>query len=362
MDFICSNQIFMLEENDRVKGRGAQINTPNPFHNVIYDENPLVNLEDDQKLKTQYIPVHPKTALNKVKSPDIPMDFSINPYQGCEHGCIYCYARNTHPYWGYSAGTEFEQKILVKNDIALLLEEKIKNPNWKARTIMLSGNTDCYQPIEKKLELTRAILQVLWKYKHPVGIITKNSLILRDIDILSKMARNNLVRVSISITTLDEKLRQVLEPRTSSVNNRLNTVKKLAENGIPVNVMMAPIIPGLNEHEIFKIGEWVSSLGAKSIHYTMVRLNGDVATIFENWLEKTFPDRAEKILNKIKSTHGGSLNDSRFGKRMVGEGKIAEIIKKQFTLMKKKYFPAGEPVPLNFELHRQIKNPQLELF
>ncbi len=353
----------MIETSNYIKGRGAQINPPNPYHNLIYDKNPVVNLDDDQRLKTEYRTVYPKTAINEVKSPDIPMDFSINPYQGCEHGCIYCYARNSHTFWGYSAGMDFEQKILVKKNIAKLLEDKIKHPNWKAKTIMLSGNTDCYQPIEKKLELTRNILKVLLKYKHPVGIITKNSLILRDLDILKQLAENNLVRISISITTLNEKLRRFLEPRTTTAQSRLNTVKKLAEHNIPVNVMMAPIIPGLTEHEIFKIGEWSSKLGANAIHYTMVRLNGDVATLFTDWVNKTFPDKADKILNKIKDCHGGKLSDNRFGKRMVGEGKIAEIIRSQFHLMRKKYFADKPEIPpLNTELHQSIKNPQLKLF
>lgn len=346
-----------------IKGRGAQINPPNPFHKLIYDENPVCNLEEDETLKTEYIDVYPKTMVNKVPSPDIPMDYSINPYQGCEHGCVYCYARNTHPYWGYSAGMDFEQKILIKKDAAKLLEKKIKHTNWKASPLMLAGNTDCYQPIERKLEITRSLLEVLWKYRHPVGLITKNSLILRDIDLLKQMSDHNLVKVAISITSLDEDLRQKLEPRTASVTARLNTVKKLAEAGIPVTVMFAPIIPGLNDHELFKMAEWVSALGAKAMHYTMVRLNGDVGIIFEDWIYKTFPDRAEKVLNKIKSCHGGSLNDNRYGKRMEGEGKIAEIIRKQYHLAKKKFFADVVPAqPYNLELHHQFKNPQLKLF
>ena len=352
----------MIELPTYIKGRGAQINPPSPYESLIYDENPLANLEEGEALKTEYITVYPKTMLNKVTSPDIPMGWSLNPYQGCEHGCVYCYARNTHPYWGYSAGTDFEQKILMKKDAAKLVEQKIKHPNWKAAPLMLAGNTDCYQPIEKKMEITRSILEVLWKYRHPVGIITKNSLVLRDMDILSKMAKHELVHVAISITTLDEDLRRKLEPRTASVQSRLHTVEKLSKHGIPVNVMFAPIIPGLNDQEVFKVAEWTSKLGARGMGYTIVRLNGDVATIFKDWIKKAFPDRADKVLNKIRDCHGGQLNDSRFGKRMSGEGNYADIIKKQLKLAKAKFFADREYPPYNLELHEKMKNPQLSLF
>lgn len=353
----------MQQENPpMLKGRGAQINTANPFHQISRDENVQHQLDDDGQLRTEYIDVYPKTMINKVDSPDIPMGWSVNPYQGCEHGCVYCYARNTHTYWGYSAGLDFEQKILVKKDAAALVEKKIKHPNWKASPIMLSGNTDCYQPVEKKLELTRGILKVLWKYRHPVGIITKNSLVLRDLDILSKMAEHDLVHVAISLTTLDEDLRRKLEPRTASVNSRLTTIEKLSKHGIPVNVMFAPIIPGLNEHEMFKVAEWTSKLGARSMAYTMVRLNGDVGKIFEDWIRKSLPDRADRVLNRIRDCHGGELNDSRFGKRMRGEGKIAEIIRSQYHLAKRKFFADREYPKYNLELHEQMKKPQLSLF
>jgi DNA repair photolyase len=352
----------MFEQNTYLKGRGAQINPPNRFEKHIYDENPRVDLDEDEKLQTEYIDVFPKTMLNKVESPDIPLEWSLNPYQGCEHGCIYCYARNTHNYWGYSAGTDFEQKILVKKNAAELVEQKIKHPNWKASPLLLSGNTDCYQPIEKKLEITRSILEVLWKYRHPVGIITKNSLILRDIDILKKMADVNLVHVSISVTTLDEDLRRVLEPRTASVQSRLLTIEKLSAQGIPVNVMFAPVIPSLNDHEVFKVAEWTSKLGARSMGYTTVRLNGDVGLIFEDWLRKNFPDRADKVLNKIKANHGGNVNDSQFGRRMRGEGQFAEMFRSQFHLARKKFFEGKETPPYNLDLHEQMKNPQMSLF
>ena len=290
------------------------------------------------------------------------MPYSMNPYQGCEHGCIYCYARNTHEYWGYSAGLDFERKILYKKNAAQLLEEKLKSKKWKATNIMLSGNTDCYQPIEKKLKLTRTILKVFLKYKHPVSLITKNSLIIRDLDLLKKLNALNLVHVSISITSLKEETRRILEPRTASIAKRLKTVEILSSNGIPVNVMMAPIIPAINSHEIFNLVKKVSELGAVSAAYTIVRLNGAIGEIFTDWVKKTFPDRANKILHQIQDCHNGQLNDSRFGKRMRGEGKIAEQIAMQFKLARKKFLANTCLPPFDYSLYEQSKTSQLKLF
>lgn len=339
------------------QGRGAQINPANRFHEHDYGLEPL-----QPDARTQYIPVYPKTILNRVESPDIGMGWSMNPYQGCEHGCIYCYARNTHNYWGYSAGLDFEQKVLYKKDAPQLLEQQLKKKNWKPEPIMLSGNTDCYQPAEQTLCITREILKVLWRYRHPAGIITKNSMVLRDLDLLQPMAEHRLLRVSISLTTLDEKLRRLLEPRTASVKARLKTIEVLAEKGIPVNVMMAPVIPGLNAHEILEVGQKVSSLGAVSMAYTMVRLNGDVAAIFEDWIRKTMPDRADRVLNRIRDVHSGELNDSRFGTRMSGEGQFAEMVKQQFQLARQRYFSDKTKPAYNLELFEERRNPQMRLF
>ncbi|MCF6346887.1 MAG: PA0069 family radical SAM protein [Flavobacteriaceae bacterium] len=349
-----------------IKGRGAQINTHNRFLQDQYIvEDDFLNHcqsinESPDSNKTQYIEIFPKTILNKVTSTDIGLAYSMNPYQGCEHGCIYCYARNTHEYWGYSAGLDFERKILFKKNAAQLLETKLKSKNWEAQNIMLSGNTDCYQPIEKKLKITREILQVLLKYKHPVSIITKNALILRDLDILSEMAKLNLIHVSISVTTLKEETRLILEPRTTSIKKRLKTIKILSDNNIPVNVMMAPIIPAINSHEIFDLVKKVSELGACSAAYTIVRLNGAIGSIFTDWLKKTLPDRADKVLHQIEDCHGGHLNDSRFGKRMRGEGKIAEQVAIQFRLAKKKYLNSVCMSPLDYSLYNNQRQP-LEL-
>lgn len=353
---------------DYLKGRGAQHNTHNKFsqhqHEVLDDFLNYCEAENEtaDNNKTSYLEIYPKTILNKVTSPDIGFTYSMNPYQGCEHGCIYCYARNSHEYWGYSAGLDFERKILYKANAPELLEKKLRSRNWEAQNIMLSGNTDCYQPIEKKLKITRAILEVLLKLKHPVSIITKNSLILRDLDILKEMASMNLVRVSISITSLSEETRRAVEPRTASIKKRLETVKELAENGIPVNVMMAPIIPSINSHEILPLVKKVSELGAKSVGYTIVRLNGAIGEIFTNWVEKAYPDRANKILHQIEDCHNGSLNDSNYGTRMKGAGKIAEQIKMQFKLARKLYLKDNIFPLLDFTKFDKNQTNQLNLF
>jgi DNA repair photolyase len=355
------------EETPFLRGRGAQFNPASPYEKTMRDEQPLdwalvASDWEEAEMKTQYLETHPKTILNKVVSEDIPLAWGMNPYQGCEHGCIYCYARNTHPYWGFSAGLDFDQKILIKRNAAELLEQALKKKNWTATPIMFAGNTDVYQPAERQFRITRACLEVFLKYRHPVSLITKNSLVLRDLDLLKALAADQLVHVAISITTLQEELRQFLEPRTASVKQRLKTVETLSEAGIPVFVMMAPIIPGLNEHEIFELVKVVAERGALGVGHTMVRLNGDVAAIFEDWLRKTMPDRAEKVLNKIRETHGGHLHDHRPGTRMRGEGKIAEIIHAQFRLAKEKYLQGRKMPAYNLDLHQKYKSPQLSLW
>lgn len=339
------------------KGRGAQFNPANRFDQHQADDGAT---QSDRA--TRYTIVYPKTILNKVTSPDIGMGWSLNPYQGCEHGCVYCYARNTHNYWGYSAGLDFEQQILVKKNAPQLLEKKLRSPQWTAATIMLAGNTDCYQPAEKSFEITRQILEVLWRYRHPVGLITKNSLILRDLDMLQDLAGKRLVRVAISLTTLHEDTRRLLEPRTATAEQRLRTIRELTQARIPVHVMLAPIIPGLNDHEILAMARAAAEAGAKSMGSTVVRLNGDVGPIFEDWARKALPDRADRILNRIRDCHGGSLEDTRFGTRMRGEGKIAEIIQQQLSLARARYFSGREKTTYNLDLHQKFKSPQMRLF
>ncbi len=351
-----------------IKGRGAQLNVHNKFFELSHEirddflEYCAKEGEEADKNKTLYLPVFPKTIVNKVESPDVGMAYSMNMYQGCEHGCIYCYARNSHEFWGYSAGLDFERRILVKKDAPKLLEALLKKKSWKAHPIVMSGNTDCYQPAEKEFELTKQCLEVFLKYKHPVAIITKNALILRDLELLKALAKDNLINVNISITSLSETTRRVLEPRTATIKKRLETVKVLSQNNIPVNVMLAPIIPSINSHEILPLAKAVSDAGALSIAHTIVRLNGAIGEIFTDWIKKTLPDRADKVLHQIESCHGGNLNDSRYGTRMRGEGKIAEQINMLVRLASKKYFKDKAMPKLNTELHEQYKDGQLKLF
>lgn len=351
-----------------IKGRGAQEKVPNKYltnHHEMRDDFLNYCLEHGEsvdKRQTSYIETFPKTIVNKVTSPDVGMLYSLNPYQGCEHGCVYCYARNSHEYWGYGAGLDFESKILVKKNAPELLEKKLKNKKWQAYPISLSGNTDCYQPIEKKLKITRKLLEIFLKYKHPVGIITKNSLILRDLDLLSELSKYNLVCVYISITTLKEETRRILEPRTASIKKRLETLERLNSSGVPTNVMMAPIIPSINSHEILPLAKEISKHGAKSIGYTIVRLNGAIGTIFTKWLENVLPDRKDKILHQIMQCHEGNLHDSEFGKRMRGSGNMADQIHQLFTIARQKYFPEKQKIHLNCDLHQYHKDQQLRLF
>lgn len=350
------------------KGRGAQSNPANRFFELQEEERDdfleycRKEGEDPTDTKTRFLEVFPKSIVNKVNSPDVGMNWSMNPYQGCEHGCIYCYARNSHEYWGYSPGLDFENRILVKKNAAQLLEKKLRSPSWNAEPIILSGNTDCYQPAEKKFRITRECLQTFLKYRHPVGIITKNSRILEDLDLLKELHAHGLVGVSISITSLSEQTRRLLEPRTATIAKRLKTIEELSKAGIPVNAMLAPIIPGINSHEILPLAKAVSDCGARSCGFTVVRLNGAIGKIFTEWLQKTMPDKAEKVLNQIAACHGGQLNDNRFGIRNKGEGVIASQIHELFRLARLRYFGNRKFPALNTDLHQAYKDGQLRLF
>ena len=346
-----------------MRGRGAQINPDNPFSKHRSARHPdLTFSKPAEEVSTEYLETHAKTIINNVDSPDIGLEYSMNPYQGCEHGCVYCYARNTHPYWGYSAGIDFESKILVKRDAPQLLAKKLSSPNWVVAPIMLSGNTDCYQPVEAKLKITRQLLEVLERFHHPVGVITKSALILRDKDILSRMAEKKLVSVAISINTLDESLRRQLEPRTASIPRRLQVIEELSAAGIHVHAMLAPVIPGLNDHEIMDLMGAVSKAGAKNAGYITIRLNGDVGPIFTDWVRKKYADRADRILNRIMDIHGGKLNDSRSGIRMKGEGKYAEMIAAQFQLALKRHLPVIHPFEYDLTQFEKARKPQTSLF
>ncbi len=352
----------MEQNQDYFNGRGSQIKTSNRFLKNQYVSEHIEGLDEPllENPSTQVFEETAKKLVNKVDSPDLRHMYSANPYQGCEHGCIYCYARNTHEYYGYSAGLDFESKIIIKRNAAELLEKFILNPKWDAVPIMFSGNTDCYQPQERKYGLTRAMLKVMANYRHPVGLITKNGLITRDIDLLKDLAGDHLVHVYVSVTTLNEELRRKMEPRTASGFKRLHTIEQLANAGIPVGVMNAPIIPGLNHHEIPDILRAASNAGAVAAGMTVVRLNGAIGKIFEDWLRKNFSDRFDKVWNQISSLHDGNVNDTQFGRRMVGDGNIAEAIHQLFTVSKRRYFN-GKSLPA-YDLTKFRKGGLLSLF
>ncbi len=349
-----------------LRGRGAQMNSHNPYdaYHLVKEHWEGIDEEEDtsEKIRSTYTEVFPKTILNKVESTDLPLDWSLNPYQGCEHGCIYCYARTTHQYWGYSAGTDFEQKVLIKSNAAELLRKELSSGKWKPKPVMMSGNTDCYQPAESRFKITRQLLEVFLEFRHPVSIITKNALILRDLDILKQLNERKLIHVNISFTTMNEETRRVMEPRTSSVKSKLKTIKTLRDAGIPVKVLMAPIIPAINSHEIMELSEAVANAGASGINGHVVRLNGPIGMLFEDWLKHHFPDRANKVLNQIKKMHGGELGSSTPGKRLTGRGSFAGQIHDQLELARRKYFEAEVKPALNTADFIRRKKDQLLLF
>ena len=347
----------MSSENFK-KGQGAQRNEINRFDRYTFEPEE----EDFQKTKTVFTDFFPKTIVNEVKSPDLMMEYSLNPYQGCEHGCSYCFARPTHEFWGYSAGTDFERKIMVKKNAPELLEKFFQKRNYVPKTITLSGNTDCYQPAEREFEITRKLLQLCLDYRHPVSILTKNALVLRDLDILKPLSEQNLVSVSFSIPTVNEEIRRKMEPRTSSVKNKLKAIEILTEHKIAVGVMVAPVIPGLTSDESLKILKTVSEAGAQKFGYVLIRLNDTVQPVFVNWINAHFPERAEKVLNLIRSMRGGKLGDKRFHERYKGEGNIAEMIYYTFALGKRIFFANKEVTPLSTENFTGSKDQQLKLF
>lgn len=331
------------------KGRGAQINTKNRFLKDEITREHIEGIDDwtEHNPATAYIESEAKSIVNKVESPDVGMFYSMNPYQGCEHGCIYCYARNAHEYWGYSAGMDFEQKIIVKKNAPQLLRKFLMNPAWEPVPISLSGNTDCYQPAEQKYRITRQLLELCNEFNQPVGIISKNAYMLHDKDLLQEMARKNLVSILISITSFEEDLRRVMEPRTTTAKQRLRVIKELSEAGVRMGVMLGPMIPGLNEHEMQRIMKAAADNGAVFSAYTFIRLNGAIKLLFHDWLYKNFPDRADKVWHLIEQGHGGKVNDSRWGLRMRGEGPIADLVRQQFIKYNKLYKLNAERWELN---------------
>lgn len=344
------------------RGRGTPENPPNRFDRLAY--LPIIESPDDQEsaVKTQFLKDASRSLITFNDSPDVGFDASINPYRGCEHGCIYCYARPYHEYLGFSAGLDFETKILVKEDAPELLRKELASPKWQPKVVAISGVTDAYQPIERKLGLTRRCLEVLAEFRNPVVIVTKNQLVTRDIDLLKELASFNAAAVCVSVTTLDAELARVMEPRTSTPANRLEAIHALAEAGVPVRALMAPIIPGLTDHEIPSIIEAVADAGARHAGYVVLRLPHGVGELFEGWLEEHFPDRKKKVLNRIREMRGGRLNDPNFRTRMKGEGVFAEQIKSMFTLAcRKSGMELGAP-ELSTDAFRVPGGAQLSLF
>jgi DNA repair photolyase len=345
----------------RARGRGAVANPPNRFEQISLERDPDWNPDDDPAPATRFFRDHSKSAITYNDSPDIPFDASLNPYRGCEHGCAYCYARPTHEFLGFSAGLDFESKIMVKEDAPSLLRQELSSTKWKPQLLALSGVTDPYQPVERRLQLTRRCLEVLAEFRNPVGIVTKNFLVTRDIDLLKEMAGYQGAAVNLSVTTLDADLARRLEPRTSSPRQRLAAIEALAKAGIPVGVLVAPEIPALNDHEIPGILQAAANAGACWAGKQVVRLPLTVAVIFEQWLEREEPGKKEKMLNRIRSLRGGKLNDSQYGSRMKGEGIFAEQISQMFHAACRKAGLAIEAPALSVAAFRRPAGPQLAL-
>ena len=342
--------------------RGAPENPANRFEKIHLEPDEDWNPEEDAAPRTQFLVDHSKTAISYNDSPDIGFNASLNTYRGCEHGCIYCYARPTHEYLGFSAGLDFETKIMVKLNAPELLRDELSSPKWKPQVLVMSGVTDCYQPVERKLKITRRCLETLLEFRNPVAIITKNFLVTRDVDVLSELAKHRCASVCLSITTLDTELRKVMEPRTSPPQARLNAIRKLAEAGIPVAVNVAPIIPGLTDHEMPAILKAAHEAGAVAAGFTVVRLPYANAGLFEKWLETHFPDRKEKVLNRIKAMRGGKLYDAQWGKRMRGEGIFAEQIATMFDVARRKAGFTEDRRELSIAGFRRPGGAQLSLF
>ncbi|NLS17916.1 PA0069 family radical SAM protein [Rhizobium sp. P40RR-XXII] len=319
---------------ERRRGRGAGLNPSGRFEPQQREtvDDGWQTWEELPPFKTEVQVEKPRTAITRNESPDIPFDRSINPYRGCEHGCIYCFARPTHAYMGLSAGLDFESKLFAKPDAAKLLERELAKPGYKPRVIAIGTNTDPYQPIEKEWRIMRQVLEVLNRANHPVAIVTKSALIMRDIDILQEMAAKNLVRVGLSVTTLDRKLARTMEPRAATPPRRLEAIQALSEAGIRTSVMVAPIIPALNDHEIERILDAGKAAGALEASYVILRLPLEVSPLFRDWLLQHYPDRYRHVMSLIRSMRGGKDYDAEFGKRMKGAGPYAWQISRRFEM------------------------------
>ncbi len=325
-------------EIDHRRGRGAGMNPSGRFENqerVAFDDG-WATLEEMPPFRTEVQVEKPRTVITRNESPDIPFDRSINPYRGCEHGCIYCFARPTHSYMGLSAGLDFEAKLFAKPDAPRLLERELAKPGYKPRTLAIGTNTDPYQPIEREWRIMRQILEVLDKANHPVAIVTKSALILRDLDILSSMAERGLAKVAISVTTLDRKLARSMEPRASTPSRRLEAIRGLSQAGVPTGVLVAPVIPALNDHEIERVLDSAKAAGATEAGYVLLRLPYEVSPLFRDWLLQNYPDRYRHVMSLVRSMRGGKDYDAEFGKRMKGAGPYAWQISRRFEMATKR--------------------------
>jgi DNA repair photolyase len=349
----------------RLRGRGAGGNTPNRFERLRYANDDAIEPapgEEAPTLRTEYFSDASRSILSTNDSPDIPFDVSLNPYRGCEHGCAYCYARPTHEYLGFSAGLDFESRILVKEDAPELLRKELSSRRWKPQTVALSGVTDPYQPVERKLGLTRRCLEVFLDFRNPVGIVTKGDLVTRDGDLLSALAAFGAASVALSIATLDEGLARAMEPRAPSPRARLEAIRALSSAGVPTSVYVAPVVPGLNDHEMPAVLAAAREAGARFASSTPVRLPLAVAPLFVDWLERNLPLRKDKVLSRIRDVRGGGLNDPAFGSRMRGEGPYAEQLRALFRVAARKAgFEPGGP-SLSAASFRVSSGPQLSLF
>jgi DNA repair photolyase len=344
-----------------IRGRGTASNPPNRFERLTYADEWDREDFDGPSPETDFLKDPSRSIISFNKSPDIGFDASINPYRGCEHGCIYCYARPTHEYLGFSAGLDFETKILVKEDAPRLLRKALSSSRWSPQVMAMSGVTDPYQSVEQRLMLTRKCLEVLLEFRNPVVIITKNRLVTRDIDLLSELARHKAVSVCLSVTTLDERLSRIMEPRASRPSRRLSAIETLAQAGVPVGVMVAPVIPGLTDHELPAIVACAARAGAQFAGFIPLRLPHGVSSLFEGWLERHMPDRKNKVLNRIRDIRGGRLNDPRFGQRMKGEGVFAEQIETLFTVACRRARILGRKPAISTAAFRRPAGDQLQL-
>jgi DNA repair photolyase len=352
----------MPDELLPLRGRGAADNPANRFELLHYEREPDDAPCDRPAPATQFFKDLSRSILVNNDSPDVGFETSINPYRGCENGCAYCYARPTHEYLGLSAGLDFETKIMVKEDAPELLRRELSGSRWRPRCVAMSGVTDCYQPIERQLKLTRRCLEVLAEFRNPVGIVTKSHLVTRDLDILGELARHDAAAVFLSVTTLDGELARNLEPRATQPPGRLAAIGEAAQAGVPVGVLVGPVIPGLTDHEMPSILEAASAAGARFAGYIMLRLPLAVGPLFEQWLALHYPQKKDKVLGRIRALRGGKLNDPRFGSRMRGEGNYADLIKDMFKLACRKAGIKGRGPELSTAAFRRPSGSQRLLF